>query len=183
LETDFRNYLDASALFGPDDEAAAAKQSPPVAEAPGTVADALDRAAEHFPDTLEIWEEAKRSAEESSFGNPAKVYDALSAIAEVGRAYLHAREGGPPLGPIEHAFRRRVPFKYTSFESRTTMSIFGGERVFSHHGKKRQMRRHLTLGGGTTNNCLQIYFEFDEESKRVLVGYCGRHLPYSRQRT
>jgi len=37
--------------------------------------------------------------------------------------------------------------------------------------------------GGQTNNCLQIYFEFDHESERVLIGYCGRHLPYAGQRT
>jgi hypothetical protein len=45
------------------------------------------------------------------------------------------------------------------------------------------MQRHLTLGGGTTNNCLQIYFEFDDDSRCVLIGSCGRHLPYHHQRT
>jgi hypothetical protein len=126
--------------------------------------------------------DAYRSAEESPFSSPAKVFQALEAMAEVGRAYFESRNGGPPLGRIDQAFLRRIPFKYTGFESQTTRSLFGEERVFHHGGESRQMQRHLTLGG-TTNNCLQIYFEFDEPTQRVLIGYCGRHLPYARQRT
>jgi hypothetical protein len=99
------------------------------------------------------------------------------------RAYFQSRNGGPPLGPLDQAFLRRVPFKYTSFESQTTLGLFGAERVFRHRGASRAMQRHLTLGGGTTNNCLQIYFDFDDATQRVLIGYCGRHLPYARQRT
>jgi hypothetical protein len=45
------------------------------------------------------------------------------------------------------------------------------------------MQRHLTLGGGGTNSCLSIYFEFDDANQRVVIGYRGRHLPYSNQRT
>lgn len=182
LETDFRTYLDSSVLF---------EEAPGAADAPtpaggrsfATVLDALRAAAGDFADVLVVWEDAERSAEHSSFGAPAKVFQALEAIAEVGRAYFKARSGGPPLGPVDRAFLRRVPFKYTAFESQTTMSLFGGERVFHHRGQSRQMQRHLTLGGGNTNRCLQIYFDFDDATQRVLVGYCGRHLPYTRQRT
>ena len=45
------------------------------------------------------------------------------------------------------------------------------------------MQRHLTLGGGSTNHCLQVYFEFDDGAARVAVGYCGRHLRYFSQRS
>jgi hypothetical protein len=130
-----------------------------------------------------VWDDAVKSAAESAFSSPAKVFQALTAIAEVGRACFQARSGGPPLGPIERAFVSRVPFKYTGFESQTTLGLFGADRVFHHQGQSRQMQRHLTLGGGATNNCLQIYFELDDASDRVLIGHCGRHLRYSRQRT
>lgn len=186
LETDFRNYLDSSALLWETRDVASAP-APPLASAGSrsftTVADAVRAAANEFADVLAVWEDAERSAEQSSFGSPAKVFQALEAIAEVGRAYFKARNGGPPLGPMDRAFLSRIPFKYTCFESPTTLSLFGAERVFHHGGQSRQMQRHLTLGGGTTNNCLQIYFEFDDPAQRVLIGYCGRHLPYSSQRT
>jgi hypothetical protein len=148
-----------------------------------SVADALRAAGEDFADVLIVWDDAQRSALESPFRTPSKVYRALQAIAEVGRAYFQARDGGPPLGPVERAFACRVPFKYAGFESQTTLRLYGAERVFHHDGATRQMQRHLTLGGGDTNNCLQIYFDFDDDARRVLIGYCGRHLPYHRQRT
>jgi hypothetical protein len=147
------------------------------------VADALHAAAEDFADVLEIWDDANRSASASLYRTPAKVYRALQAIAEVGRAYFQARDGGPPLGPVERAFACRVPFKYTGFESQTTLHLYGNERVFHRADESRLMQRHLTLGGGETNNCLQIYFDFDDAARRVAIGYCGRHLPYHRQRT
>ena len=180
IEEGFRSYIDATTLSGPDDVEPA---TPEDGRRFASVADALRSAAGDFADVLEVWEDAERSAAESSFAATAKVYQALRAIAEVGRAYFAARDGGPPVGPIDKAFLKWVPFKYTAFESPTTLSLFGSERVFQHRGRRRQMQRHLTLGGGTTNNCLQVYFEFDGESRRVLVGHCGRHLPYSSQRT
>lgn len=156
---------------------------PPSERTFASVVEALQAAAEDFADVLVVWENARRSAELSPFRTPAKVYRALQAIAEVGRSYFQARDGGPPLGPVEHAFACRVPFKYTGFESQTTLHLYGNERVFHHEDQSRQMQRHLTLGGGDTNNCLQIYFDFDDAAQRVLIGYCGRHLPYHRQRT
>ncbi len=148
-----------------------------------SAADALAAAAVEFADVLIVWEDARHSAAESPFGMAAKVFQALRAIAEVGRDYFHAQNGGPPVGPIDRAFQARVPFKYTGFESQTTLSKYGSERVFHDGANSRQMLRHLTLGGGTTNNCLQIYFDFDTATGRVLVGYCGRHLSFSRMRS
>jgi hypothetical protein len=147
------------------------------------VIEALLASAEDFDDVLVIWDEARQSAEQSPYRMPGKVYRALQAIAEVGRVYFQARDGGPPLGPVQSAFACRVPFKYSGFESQTTMRLYGDERNFHHGNDSRQMQRHLTLGGGDTNNCLVIYFDFDDATQRVLIGYCGRHLHYHRQRT
>jgi hypothetical protein len=161
----------------------AARPTPTGERTFASVAEALQAAAEDFADVLVIWDEARRTAEQSPYRMPGKVYRALKAIAEVGRMYFQARDGGPPLGPVEQAFRCRVSFKYSGFESQTTLRLYGDERVFHHHNESRQMQRHLTLGGGDTNNCIVIYFDFDDATQRVLIGYCGRHLSYHRQRT
>jgi hypothetical protein len=186
LEAELRNCKENLALLG---SAHTPAPAPPPAPHPaetrrfGRVADALRAAAEEFADVLTVWERATQSAEESSFASPAKVFRALEAIAQVGRDYFARQGGGPGMGPLDQAFKERVPFKYSAFESQTTLSLYGSARVFRHGTQSRQMQRHLTLGGGATNNCLQIYFEFDEASRRVLIGYCGRHLPYYGQRT
>jgi hypothetical protein len=188
LNAALRSYRDPE-VAQTDPSTAGPAPSPPDPAAPrperdfGDTAEALAAAASDFADVLTVWEDARRSAEESRFGMPAKVFQALRAIAEVGRDYFQAQNGGPPLGPIDRAFQARVPFKYTGFESQTTLSKFGSERVFHDGNQSRQMLRHLTLGGGTTNNCLQIYFDFDSAARRAVVGYCGRHLSFSRMRT
>jgi hypothetical protein len=144
---------------------------------------ALTAAATDFADILIVYEEALISGRRSGSNRASGVYRALAAIAEVGRMYFEARQAGKPMGPVDEALRSRIPFKYTPRESTTTLGLFGQTRVFHHQGKGRQMLRHLTLARGDHKNCLQIYFEFDEESQRVEVGYCGRHLPIARQPT
>lgn len=185
LEAALRHSQDNLALAWADTEPDAASEAATTGNKRvfNSVADALGAAATEFADVLTVWEDATRAAEQSSFPTAAKVFRALQAVAEVGRAFFQAQQGGPSLGPVDQAFRSRVPFKYTAFESQTTLRLYGAERVFHHHEQSRQMQRHLTLGGGQTTNCLQIYFEFDDGTQRVLIGYCGRHLPFDRQRT
>ena len=50
-------------------------------------------------------------------------------------------------------------------------------------GERKQMLRHITIGGGDRTNCIQIYFEPNEEKQKIEVGYCGVHLSYYNQRT
>lgn len=186
LEAELRVSKENWALLGqeqPSLESAPSNSSLGAQRSFDSAAAALRSAADEFADVLSVWEDAWRSTEQSTFSSPHKLFQALQAIAEVGRAYFEAQQGGPLLGPVERAFANRVPFKYSAFESQTTLSRYGAERTFHHGEQSRQMRRHLTLGGGTTNNCLQIYFDFDDVSQRVLIGYCGRHLRFCRQRT
>ncbi|MBI4220410.1 MAG: hypothetical protein HY682_09725 [Chloroflexi bacterium] len=142
-----------------------------------SVREALDRAACDFAQSLEVWRSAEESAEKSSFSRPAQVYQALLAINEVADTYFRSRATGKPMGPWEKAFGERG-FKYAATESQNTLNMYGEERVFVHKGRKLQMQRHLTLGGGDRRNCLQIYFELDDGSQRFVIGYCGVHLRY-----
>lgn len=143
----------------------------------GSVREALDKAAREFREHLDVWRSAEESADKSAFARPAQAYQALLAIKEVAEAYFKSKTSGRPMGPWEKAFGERG-FKYAANESQNTMNMFGGERIFVHKGRKLQMQRHLTLGGGDRQNCLQIYFEVDEAQQRFVVGYCGVHLPY-----
>src|SRR5690349_20210971 len=75
-----------------------------------SISDALGLAADRHGDILDIWEDARRSAEESHISSPTRVLDALRAIAEVGRAYFRTTGNGQSLGPLDQAFHQRVPF-------------------------------------------------------------------------
>jgi hypothetical protein len=142
-----------------------------------SVSDALDQAASEFRLSLRIWESAVASAKESRFARPAQIYEALRAIVE-----LHAvcKSKGNPNMSWDKFFEERG-FKYASKESQTTLTMHGKERIFKNDGAQKQMLKHLTLGGGDRVNCLQIYFEPDDDLMEV--GYCGPHLSYAGQRT
>jgi hypothetical protein len=142
---------------------------------PDSVIEALDLAAERLGDALVVWDSARASASRSDYDRPGEVYDALLALHEVARTYFATRDAGRPMGPWDQAFAQRG-FRYAHTESQTTMTQYGKEREFTHQGRRLRMVKHLTLGGGDKRNCLQIYFEVDEEARRFLIGHCGRHL-------
>jgi hypothetical protein len=157
----------------------AAPLAPKPLPIPISVIDALTQESERLGDILVIWEDAWRSAKESHFSGTTRVADALTAIADIGRSYFAAIRQGQSLGPIDRAFRQKVPFKYAPCESNMTMAMYGQERLFHDGNLRREIQRHLTLGG--RGNCLQVYFDFDESIQKVIIAYCGQHLSDFRQ--
>lgn len=142
---------------------------------------ALEKGEQEFDDILIIWEDAKKSAKQSNYGRPTKVYEALNAIAVVGRRYFGI-DKSKLIDGLDKAFKERG-FKYAAKESQNTINMYGKERDFNNKGQKQRMQKHLTLGGADRTNCLQIYFEFNSQTKRVDIGYCGVHLNYYNQKT
>src|SRR4051794_23224968 len=108
------------------------------------------------------WGTSVESAEESNFGRPAQVLEALLAGAEVGAAWKEAKDKKRAFKPLKTAFQEKVSYKYTNNESEQTMNLYGEDRKFRHEGATRAMEKHFTLGGGDRVNCLQIYIDFDE---------------------
>jgi hypothetical protein len=151
----------------------------PIPSVPISVAEALGLASERHGDVLEVWEDAWKSAMASHFPGATRVAEALKAIAEIGRSYFSALREGHSLGPLDQAFRQRIPFKYAPCESEMTMAMYGQQRLFHDGAQRREIQRHLTLGG--RGNCLQVYFDFDEANGKVIIAYCGQHLSHYRQ--
>lgn len=174
-----QNFALVASSLGPEREDLAAE---PVAGASiESVSEALEQARQEYP-LLRIWASAMRSAGESHFARPQQVRQALDAIADIGRIVFEQRKDKTSVGALERLFEERG-FQYAASDSQTTTTMYGKERTFTQDGKKYLFKRHLTLGGGDRQNCLQIYFEFDHEQNRVDIGYCGVHLPYDGMRS
>jgi hypothetical protein len=146
------------------------------------VLDALTDVAQRCGDVLVVYRSARDSAEESDFARPDEVLKALLAIAEVGRRYFKSKESKQSMGPWEGHFES-FGLKYAPTDSEMTLNLYGDERTFTHDGRKVQMYKHLRLGKGDRKNCLQIYFEPNDKTKRIEIGYCGRHLRHYGERT
>lgn len=142
---------------------------------------ALKKVAQGCNDVVVVYKSAWESASQSDFARPEEVLKAFLAIAEVGRKYF-ASKGKQSMGPWDRHFET-YGLKYAHTDSEMTLNMYGKERMFTHEGRKKKMLKHLRLGKGDRKNCLQIYFEPNDDTKRIEIGYCGRHLQTYSQRT
>lgn len=138
-----------------------------------SVLDAVQKGKEEFDEWIHIWSDAEDAAEESPFSRPNEVYEALGAIAEL--AELDAQDSDT--GPWDKFFEERG-IKYAPNERQVTMGKYGGERIFHDRetDRRKEIQRHLTLGAGSREECVQIYFDREEGTDKFAVGYCGMHL-------
>lgn len=137
-----------------------------------SIHDALERASNKFSDKIEVWKTAWDSAAQSHFKDPAEVYAALEAVAQLVGL----------VGPWEKHFEQKN-FKYKPSESQNTSNMYGNERWCRDKDKNQYIERHLTLGGADRENCLQIYFDRSSASDKIVIGYCGVHKRYFNQGT
>jgi hypothetical protein len=147
-----------------------------------SVSDALSGAEADFEESLTVWDNAKKSAADSHFRRPNEVYRALMAVAELGKRQKEADDKGKAVGRWTDHFQK-AGFSYASAESPTTMGMYGSQRKFKYRGMTRVIEKHLTLGGGSSIDCVHIYFDLDDASGTMIVAYCGKHLPYASART
>lgn len=130
-----------------------------------TVCDALIFARSNFT-ILNIWNHAFTTATTVDRYLPKKVYTVLEILAEVGDLYFQGSIGN---SMPELLRQRGVP---CSRESMSTMGKYGYERDFPYAGKKTQrMDMHLKIG-----RKIRIYFDIDQEDRKISIGYCGQHL-------
>jgi len=139
-----------------------------------SVLEALEQVAKRRKDVVVVYQSPYEGARRSDFARPDEILKGLIAIADLGEAYFNDKGS---IGPWEKFFEKNG-IKYSPNESQNTLNMYGDERRFSHDGRRVQMVRHVTIGRGDTKNCVQIYFEPNDQTSRMEIGYCGRHLPY-----
>ena len=70
--------------------------------------------------------------------------------------------------------------EYCPRETQETLSArdYAKRRTFRYMGEKLLMEQHLRIGNSRDRGrCLRICFDFAKADGRVLIGWCGRHLP------
>ena len=147
-----------------------------------TVLEVLIQAEQEYP-ILEIFDKAKSSVERSRYSNCKQIYSAFKAIAEVGKKYFQYQRQSISMGNgLEEEFRERgFVDNYRPTEHEATRNQYGDRREFCHGDRCVRILRHLTFNN---NDCsLQIYFDFEfmQEQEKVIIGYCGKHLPIASQ--
>ena len=183
VKANWAHYQEYQAIEA-DDETRATPESPEMEFE--SVTAALAQVEIDFARDLLILDSARTSARASEFSRPEEVYQALMAIRDVGSLYFDSVRVGKSMGTWSKQLEDRGITQYSPTESETVKNDsrqYGKYRKFMVNGSKREIYQHLDLGGGDRKNCLQIYFEADKKLNKVIVAYCGDHLPIPRQRT
>jgi hypothetical protein len=67
---------------------------------------------------------------------------------------------------------------FASKESESTMKNYKDTRKFDYDGKRVLMEHHLKFGVATNKRLtLRVHFLPDRDKNRIVIGYCGAHLP------
>lgn len=138
------------------------------------VREAVALAQEEFAGTLLFLPSALKSAEDSPYQDPAKVFALFTALDGV----AHARGG---LGEDLHAVLLRAGFEYKPHISTTSEGKHGDEYRFRHDGERKLFENHVTLGGShNPRECLSVHWRRDAGADRFVIAWCGKHLTNTR---
>lgn len=139
-----------------------------------TLSEALTTASSLFPGKMVVLPSAYESAEKlddvSTRGGRL-----LKLLIKLGSEYYETLAGKGD-SEARHVFS---PSEYSACESETVRwGGLGRLREFSYNGKQIRMEKHLKIGvAADTAKTLRCYFAWLAEERRIVIGYCGEHLP------
>ena len=142
-------------------------------EQPGSVNEAVARAEELFSDQL-VFALNSKSAKNSPFQKPDEVFDALAWLATV----YHPRRtktGKPP--HFDKLLKESCSgWSYKTQQTDVTKEQFEQWYTTTVDGRRYDLGPHL--GKGTSfdpQNTIRVAFAWDEELRKVVIGYIGLH--------
>jgi hypothetical protein len=154
-------------------------EAPPTPEGEGplpafeSVHSALQHAAAEWPNDVVVLQSAWDSARSTESRRRTEVFTAIAAVREIAVQHF----AGVPFGQnLENLVRQRYNLRYRTQDHKATVDEYGDYRRFQYNGRRTLFENHITIGPNS-DSCLQIYFLLDSTTRKVVIGYCGRHLP------
>lgn len=138
---------------------------------PRSVYDAVAYAKKFCCD-MEFLDSALDAAKDSPFQRPDEILDALHDLNDISKL---SNDGAVD---IQDELSKRGWGKRCSMKiSKTTRNKFSSDYSFNYGSAAILFEPHITFGSGGANSCASIHFILDEETRKIVVGYVGRHLP------
>ena len=139
--------------------------------------DCLNAIKKLCPNSLEILPEADKSAKDhEKFTNIDQLFELLWKLGTDFQERMRP-EGSRSSEIAQAVFSKGQYAPYSSKENK------GGKHEpasVQYKGRTIKMHEHLKIGdderGAPENSCLRVHFSWDVESKKVLIGHCGKHL-------
>ncbi len=146
--------------------------APPPRSPLTAVGEAATRAAADFCGTLIFLPSGLESALQSPYRWPDRVYSLFRALDELTRRWQQSGS----IGTGWHAALKPKGFDYAEFISPTAKGKFGEEYTFQYEGNPVLFEHHVTIGARSADTCISVHWFRDEAKKRLVIGWCGRHL-------
>lgn len=161
-------YLPASPVFA--DEIA-----PEPAFAVNSIEEAVLRAMEAYPNDLvfggDVSEGVKTVA--ANAGPPDKIFEYLKTLAEMAQQRRSDGLGKDMIAWLKEHGLKASAESQTVFNNATEMQ----KRTWDDgRGARQRFEKHLKPKDSTSpDQCVRIYFDYDEATEKVVVGWVGRH--------
>jgi len=141
---------------------------------PITVADAIARAKKRYAKQLAFAWNSKSEEKNSPYHKPEEVYAAFEWLATV---YYEAKIGKTACHNFSDSIKQAIPgWNYSAKQS--GISLGRNKEWYEASWKKQTyvIEEHLKKGIGTDpSHCIRIAFAWDEEKRRIILGFLGQH--------
>ena len=179
LEGRCSSYEDAFSQIGlPGSDSSLAEFVAAMDEMPSTPEELARFALAAFPDCIDFTERGWKSLSECKASLDC-LWLALRDLAVVLRPLMLRSAAGDPAGE----FNRQSRFSYARGEGPQTRknARLMALREDVYQGRKIFIEQHIGSSTGDPNskNFIRVYFDWDEPSKKIVIGHCGGHLENS----
>lgn len=138
-----------------------------------SIVQVIDLAKKRYADNLHI-RLNKKSDITDFYRNPKEVWDALDWLATT---YYKTQTGAIRVKDLDVSLRQVCSgWSYASDQTDITVNTYPEWYTTSVDGVRYALRKHIGKGRvRSANNIIRIAFDWDDETKRVIVGYIGPH--------
>ena len=115
----------------------------------------------------------KKSDPDYSYTRPKEVWDALEWLATT---YHGTQTGEGRVIDLNESIRNTCSgWEYKANQNDITFNMYREWYTTTMDGATFELRKHIGKGTGRDSNIIRIAFNWDDDSRRVLVGYIGPH--------
>jgi hypothetical protein len=146
---------------------------------PTTLTEVLQRAKTEYHDKIIILDSAIKSARQSTFRPPTRVWEIILALVE---KYDHIlqRSNQKQSVNLQELLRDTTAagvLDISNKESKPTMDAFGEQRMFRYKSRTIELQTHIKIGTQhDQSKTLRLYICYDKKTKKFIIGHCGQHL-------
>ncbi|WP_338174497.1 hypothetical protein [Candidatus Poseidonia alphae] len=146
---------------------------------PATLVEVLQRAKSECHNKIIILDSAFKSARQSTFRPPIRVWEIIQALIEKYEHVLQRTNQKQSIN-LQSILRENTAtgtLDIANKESKSTMKSFGEQRVFRYENRNIEIQTHIKIGTQhDQSKTLRLYFTFDKSTKKFIIGHCGKHL-------